>query len=179
MDTLREQVMINQFVLVAGCSHDQAKQLLNNNNWQFQQALSVFFQETPNAGFHQNGRFNPLSTPANTPATPPNFPETLLAFSKLSTSSEVGKNNNSINVNSSLNNDNNITVTTNNNNNNNNHHQYHSHHHGIAIPQHQYSHHHLHRHVNHTNSFNTSDSIVQHQPQHLPWMELEEIQTKE
>lgn len=29
-----------------------------------------------------------MCTPANTPATPPNFPETLLQFSKLSTGSE-------------------------------------------------------------------------------------------
>lgn len=28
-------------------------------------------------------------TPANTPATPPNFPETLLSFNKLSTSSST------------------------------------------------------------------------------------------
>lgn len=91
MDSLREQVMINQFVLVAGCNHDQAKQLLQLNNWHFQKALSVYFKETcPSASscssyHHQSGRFNPICTPANTPATPPNFPETLLAFSKLST----------------------------------------------------------------------------------------------
>lgn len=31
-----------------------------------------------------------MCTPANTPATPPNFPETLLAFSKMSTGSGPG-----------------------------------------------------------------------------------------
>jgi protein FAM100B-A len=35
-----------------------------------------------------------MCTPANTPATPPNFPETLLAFSKLSTSENKSGNNN-------------------------------------------------------------------------------------
>lgn len=30
-----------------------------------------------------------MITPANTPATPPNFPDTLLAFSKLSASEKV------------------------------------------------------------------------------------------
>lgn len=33
--------------------------------------------------------FLQMITPANTPATPPNFPDTLLAFSKLSASDKV------------------------------------------------------------------------------------------
>nr|XP_037869686.1 UBA-like domain-containing protein 1 isoform X2 [Bombyx mori] len=61
--TLREQVMINQFVLAAGCAQEQAKQLLQAAHWQFEQ----------------------LMTPCNTPATPPNFPDALAAFSRLST----------------------------------------------------------------------------------------------
>ena len=36
MDSLREQVMINQFVLAAGCARDQAKQLLQATQWQFE-----------------------------------------------------------------------------------------------------------------------------------------------
>lgn len=36
MDSLREQVMINQFVVAAGCAHDQAKQLLQAAHWQFE-----------------------------------------------------------------------------------------------------------------------------------------------
>ncbi len=36
MDNLREQVMINQFVMVAGCHVEQAKQLLQAANWQFE-----------------------------------------------------------------------------------------------------------------------------------------------
>lgn len=93
MESLREQVMINQFVLAAGCARDQAKQLLQAAHWQFETALSIFFQEAtvPNCHHTQNGRFNSVNmiTPANTPATPPNFPETLLAFSKLSASDKV------------------------------------------------------------------------------------------
>ena len=95
--------MINQFVMVAGCSPDHAKDLLQLNNWQFQTALSYFFQDgavTSSANaincssqYHPIGRFNPICTPANTPATPPNFPEALLALSKLSTSD--GNSNNS------------------------------------------------------------------------------------
>lgn len=33
---LREQVMINQFVLAAGCSRDQAAAILVKASWQFQ-----------------------------------------------------------------------------------------------------------------------------------------------
>uniref|UniRef100_T1J1T3 UBA-like domain-containing protein n=1 Tax=Strigamia maritima TaxID=126957 RepID=T1J1T3_STRMM len=66
MDSLREQVMINQFVLAAGCAREQAKQLLQAAHWQFE-----------------------MCTPANTPATPPNFPEALLAFSKMSTTDKT------------------------------------------------------------------------------------------
>lgn len=54
MDELRHQVMINQFVLAAGCAADQAKQLLQAAHWQFETALSTFFQETniPNSHHH-------------------------------------------------------------------------------------------------------------------------------
>ena len=36
MDSLREQVMINQFVLAAGCASEQARQLLQAAHWQFE-----------------------------------------------------------------------------------------------------------------------------------------------
>ncbi|CAG5098007.1 UBA-like domain-containing protein 2 [Cotesia glomerata] len=86
MDThLREQVMINQFVLAAGCAREQAKQLLQAAHWQFETALSIFFQEAAIPSCPQ-GRGAHLGqiTPCNTPATPPNFPDTLLAFQKMS-----------------------------------------------------------------------------------------------
>merc|ERR1712168_1130311 len=81
---LREQVMINQFVLAAGCSRDQASAILTQASWQFQTALSIYFQEAaiPN----KNASGFSLITPANTPATPPNFPDALNMFSNLSTS---------------------------------------------------------------------------------------------
>jgi len=93
MDSLREQVMINQFVLVAGCARDQARTILQAAHWQFETALSIFFQESTinpatthlSFGHHQ-------MTPANTPATPPNFPEALLAFSKMSANDSTGDN---------------------------------------------------------------------------------------
>ncbi|RVE46192.1 hypothetical protein evm_009150 [Chilo suppressalis] len=87
--SLREQVMINQFVLAAGCAQEQARQLLQAAHWQFETALSIFFQEVaiPSGA---NGIAAPhyrqqLMTPCNTPATPPNFPDALAAFSRLST----------------------------------------------------------------------------------------------
>uniref|UniRef100_A0A2K5DLD0 UBA like domain containing 1 n=1 Tax=Aotus nancymaae TaxID=37293 RepID=A0A2K5DLD0_AOTNA len=64
MDELKHQVMINQFVLTAGCAADQAKQLLQAAHWQFES----------------------MCTPANTPATPPNFPDALTMFSRLKAS---------------------------------------------------------------------------------------------
>ncbi|XP_061567962.1 UBA-like domain-containing protein 2 isoform X1 [Cololabis saira] len=78
MDELRHQVMINQFVLTAGCAADQAKQLLQAAHWQFETALSSFFQEANIPGHHQM-----MCTPRNTPATPPNFPDAITMFSKL------------------------------------------------------------------------------------------------
>ncbi|KAL8600611.1 hypothetical protein ACOMHN_030267 [Nucella lapillus] len=97
MDNLKQQVMINQFVLAAGCHAEQAKQLLQSAKWQFETALSMFFQETaiPTRcrtcnGHHTNGNY-PLCAPANTPATPPNFPDALAALSKLSTADSGSK----------------------------------------------------------------------------------------
>ncbi|ENN72492.1 UBA-like domain-containing protein 2 [Dendroctonus ponderosae] len=86
---LREQVMINQFVLAAGCAREQAKQILQSAHWQFETALSIFFQDAalPSCPHGVNSHFGQVMTPCNTPATPPNFPDTLLAFSKLSAGS--------------------------------------------------------------------------------------------
>ncbi|XP_064171669.1 UBA-like domain-containing protein 1 [Anguilla rostrata] len=83
MDELRHQLMISQFVLAAGCAGDQAKQLLQAAHWQFETALSSFFQETsiPYSHHHQM-----MCTPSNTPATPPNFPDALAMFSRLKAS---------------------------------------------------------------------------------------------
>jgi len=36
MDPVRQQVMISQFVYVAGCRPEHARQLLAENNWQFE-----------------------------------------------------------------------------------------------------------------------------------------------
>ncbi|KAG5833021.1 hypothetical protein ANANG_G00297430 [Anguilla anguilla] len=70
MEELRHQVMINQFVLIAGCAADQAKQLLQAAHWQFEMALSSFFQEASIPSHHHQM----MCTPRNTPATPPSFP---------------------------------------------------------------------------------------------------------
>ena len=43
MDSLREQVMINQFVLAAGCAREQAKQILQAAHWQFEVGRGHFF----------------------------------------------------------------------------------------------------------------------------------------
>ncbi|KAK1163874.1 UBA-like domain-containing protein 2, partial [Acipenser oxyrinchus oxyrinchus] len=89
MDELRHQVMINQFVLTAGCAADQAKQLLQAAHWQFETALSTFFQEANVPSHHHQM----MCTPRNTPATPPNFPDAITMFSKLRASESMHSNN--------------------------------------------------------------------------------------
>lgn len=42
MDKLKEQAMINQFVMVAGCARDQARQLLQAAHWQFEVEPTLF-----------------------------------------------------------------------------------------------------------------------------------------
>lgn len=93
---LREQVMINHMVSATGCNEDQAKQLLQATQWQFEAALSLFLQgqslpQAPSLKMAHNGRkLKPVLAPANTPATPPNFPETLISFSRLTASDQGG-----------------------------------------------------------------------------------------
>lgn len=43
MDALKEQAMINQFVMAAGCARDQAKQLLQAAHWQFEVVELLFW----------------------------------------------------------------------------------------------------------------------------------------
>ncbi|XP_053551104.1 UBA-like domain-containing protein 1 isoform X2 [Bombina bombina] len=83
MEQLKHQLLVSQFVLTAGCATDQAEQLLRAAHWQYETALSAFFQETnhPYIPHHQM-----MGTPANTPATPPNFPDALAMFSRLKAS---------------------------------------------------------------------------------------------
>ncbi|NXH15955.1 UBAD2 protein, partial [Bucco capensis] len=102
MEELRHQVMINQFVLAAGCAADQAKQLLQAAHWQFELGSPVM------VGFLWAG-WDPIiisdphllsllqmCTPSNTPATPPNFPDALAMFSKLRTSESLQSSNSPI-----------------------------------------------------------------------------------
>jgi hypothetical protein len=88
MDAVRQQVMLSQFVYVAGCHPEQARQLLTECSWHFEMALSKFFQEssTPLCRTKANGCQYPMCTPSNTPVTPPNFPDALAALAKMSTS---------------------------------------------------------------------------------------------
>lgn len=91
--SLREQVMISHFISATGTSSDQAKQILQATQWQFEAALSLFLQEqtmpqaqTTTISPHTRSKLNSVIAPANTPATPPNFPDTLLSFSRLTAS---------------------------------------------------------------------------------------------
>lgn len=46
MDSLREQVLINQFVMVAGCPPEQAKIHLQASQWQFEVCKLVVILQT-------------------------------------------------------------------------------------------------------------------------------------
>ena len=94
---LREQIMINHMVSATGCGEDQARQLLRATQWQFEAALSLFLQghsmpsKTPSLKMaHNTRKLKPVLAPANTPATPPNFPEALFSFSRLTASDQSG-----------------------------------------------------------------------------------------
>jgi len=82
-ETLAHLVIINQMAATTGCTHEQAKQLLISTEWRLEAAINLFFDERTMP--IPCCKFSELMTPANTPATPPNFPETLLSFNKLST----------------------------------------------------------------------------------------------
>nr|XP_019842630.1 PREDICTED: UBA-like domain-containing protein 1 [Bos indicus] len=109
MDELKHQVMINQFVLTAGCAGSslptspglhstspggaESQGRPGQGHWGpegkhgpffLQTALSAFFQETNIPYSHHHHQM--MCTPANTPATPPNFPDALTMFSRLKAS---------------------------------------------------------------------------------------------
>lgn len=46
MDNLREGVMINQFVVIAGCHAEQARQFLTAAKWHFEASISARFFKT-------------------------------------------------------------------------------------------------------------------------------------
>ena len=53
MDALKEQAMINQFVMVAGCAREQAKQLLQAAHWQFEVIERLFwFRRNVESAWH-------------------------------------------------------------------------------------------------------------------------------
>lgn len=65
MDSLREQVMINQFVLAAGCAREQARQLLQAAHWQFEvrqnkNNIIIIFPYVRMGGSYKNGRLGLL-----------------------------------------------------------------------------------------------------------------------
>ena len=87
---LRQEVMINQFINVCGGTRDQAHQVLSESKWNFDSALSLYLRETQCCPPPPNtNSFQPFRAPRNTPATPPNFPETLELFHKLHTSESI------------------------------------------------------------------------------------------
>ncbi|CAF1562647.1 unnamed protein product [Adineta ricciae] len=107
-ETLAHLVTINQMVTTIGCTHEQATQLLISTDWRLETAMNLFFDERtvpiPCC------KFSELMTPANTPATPPSFPETLLSLNKLSISN--GPSSSTTTTTTTTANDNQIPLTT-------------------------------------------------------------------
>ncbi|CAF1423754.1 unnamed protein product [Rotaria sp. Silwood1] len=90
-ESLSHYIIINEMVSKTGCTHEQAEQFLISTKWRLQAAIELFFNERtipiPCC------KFSELLAPANTPVTPPNFPETLLSLGKLSTSENLPNDN--------------------------------------------------------------------------------------
>ncbi|CAN0009323.1 UBA-like domain-containing protein 2 [Lampetra fluviatilis] len=86
IEELKRQLLVGQFVMVAGCSAETALEMLVTSHWQLEAALSIFFQEATSHHHHHAM----VCAPSNTPATPPNFPEALTMFSRLQASDSGG-----------------------------------------------------------------------------------------
>lgn len=56
MDNLKQQVMINQFVLAAGCHAEQAKQLLQAAKWQFEVRACYLLDVNMASVYHSGDR---------------------------------------------------------------------------------------------------------------------------
>jgi predicted metal-binding protein len=121
--TLKQQVMINQFVCITGCRFEETVNLLETSNWNYQMALSIFFDDLPiscNNNQHSsliqqndnkitvtdnsnsnNSKSAKNEAPSNTPVTPPCFDQMEEAFAKLTPSSLSTNDQDSINYDAS------------------------------------------------------------------------------
>jgi len=92
-NNLREQVMVNQFMIATGCTKEQSRQLLQSCRWEFEMALSSFFQEASAAHMHRihagGAPFGTMAAPTNTPATPPSFGDVLLTLGNLKANGDL------------------------------------------------------------------------------------------
>lgn len=79
MDELRHQVMINQFVLTAGCAADQAKQLLQAAHWQFEVSGGGGRRGVPGVFIRSSIGSDPISNQAVIELAPP-LPRLVLVF---------------------------------------------------------------------------------------------------
>jgi len=81
-DSLRQQLLISHMAHVTGIGPDEARILLNRHSWQLEPALSAWFSPD---NHHPPTSF-PMATrlcPTNTPATPPQLMDAMLAMQKL------------------------------------------------------------------------------------------------
>uniref|UniRef100_A0A0N5AW52 UBA domain-containing protein n=1 Tax=Syphacia muris TaxID=451379 RepID=A0A0N5AW52_9BILA len=96
---IREVLLIGRLSHATGCSADEALQLLRDNNWQLEAAISAWF--TPSESpltvclpmYHAQSASQQIPQvtsqqhqalcPCNTPATPASFTDTIHAFQKM------------------------------------------------------------------------------------------------
>eukprot|EP01134_Creolimax_fragrantissima_P007606 CFRG7606T1 len=79
---LRQQTALNHLMHATGCKPEEAKQLLEKSNWQFEIAVSRFYGEVvPDQSLR--AKPFPAFTPANTPASPSGLQEAMSALQNM------------------------------------------------------------------------------------------------
>jgi len=88
LDLIRQQMITNEFTRVTGYPQDQAVRILAHFKWDYQAAVSDFFDEVKVIKQSGNQAASAGFPPHNTPLTPPAFPPDMtLSFNHLLTDS--------------------------------------------------------------------------------------------
>ncbi|XP_075256411.1 uncharacterized protein LOC142348795 isoform X2 [Convolutriloba macropyga] len=86
LELIRQQMMTNEFVRATGYPQDQAVRILAHFKWDYEAAVSDFFDEVKVVKQNSNSSQASAFPPHNTPLTPPAFPSDMtLSFNHLFT----------------------------------------------------------------------------------------------
>ncbi|XP_063727700.1 uncharacterized protein LOC134855188 isoform X2 [Symsagittifera roscoffensis] len=84
LQLIKQQMITNEFVRATGYNQDQAVRILNHFKWDYQAAVSDFFDEVRVIKENSQQQTSVAFPPHNTPLTPPAFPsEMTLSFNHL------------------------------------------------------------------------------------------------